>query len=111
MRGLQGFLFSLALALVGGAARSQDVTPGDRERGGRLWVDYLCYSCHGRAGQGGSFNGPHLHPEMSYEAFEAQLRAPARRMPPYRSAILPQQDLADLYAFLHALRPSPSAPR
>ena len=36
----------------------QDAPPGDAGNGKRLYLADGCFTCHGRSGQGGAFNGP-----------------------------------------------------
>ena len=53
--------FALAAFCAGGIAmdaRAQDVPPGDAANGKRLYLNNNCFTCHGRAGQGGAYNGP-----------------------------------------------------
>jgi mono/diheme cytochrome c family protein len=74
--------------------------PGNAQNGKRLYVATGCWSCHGYAGQGGSA-GPRLGPPASsYPNFVAAIRQPRSDMPPYTSKILPDQDLADIYAYV-----------
>ena len=58
-------------------------------------------------GQGG-VAGPKLAPDpMPLEAFTAFVRTTNRAMPPYQEAILPNEDLADIYAYLQSI-PKPA---
>jgi Cytochrome c len=53
--------FALAALCAGGitvGARAQDAPPGDIVNGKRLYLNGNCFTCHGRAGQGGAYNGP-----------------------------------------------------
>jgi hypothetical protein len=48
--------------------------------------------------------GPKLAPDpMPSEAFVAFVRTTNRRMPPYREPVLPDQDLADIYAYMQSV--------
>ena len=40
------------------ALQAQEVPPGDAVNGKRLYLADGCFTCHGRSGQGGAFNGP-----------------------------------------------------
>lgn len=61
----------------------------------------------GTVGQGG-VTGPKLAPDpMPVEAFTAFVRTTNRAMPPYREAVLSNEDLADIYAYLQSL-PKPA---
>jgi mono/diheme cytochrome c family protein len=94
----------LALAL-GGGARAEDTT-GDAANGKRVYAKLRCFTCHGRVGQGGGFNYP-VPPlaalELPVEAFQAFLREPPNDMPAFSTAVLSDQEAADMWAFLHAL--------
>ena len=56
------FVVMLATALsasgTGLAARAQDLPPGDIAIRKRVFLATRCFTCHGRAGQGGAYNGP-----------------------------------------------------
>src|ERR1700704_4700551 len=67
---------------------------------------YGCYQCHGTEGQGSAITGPKLAPDpLPYDALSAFIRTSARNMPPFREAILPNQDLEDIYAYLKSVPP------
>jgi ubiquinol-cytochrome c reductase cytochrome c subunit len=77
------------------------------EKGKSLFVTYGCFQCHGTIGQGGNA-GPKLAPSpMPYEALKNFVRTTNRQMPPYREAVLPDNDLADIYAYLESVPASP----
>jgi ubiquinol-cytochrome c reductase cytochrome c subunit len=87
------------------AARAQPA-PGDVERGRQTFVRVGCYQCHGREAQGAS-TGPRLGPNpLALPAFTRAVRTPRNEMPPYSLKMLPEADLADVYAFV-AARPRP----
>jgi mono/diheme cytochrome c family protein len=68
---------------------------------------YGCYQCHGTEGQGSAITGPKLAPNpMPYEALVNFVRTSAREMPPYREQVLPNEDLADIYAYLLTIKPA-----
>jgi mono/diheme cytochrome c family protein len=97
----------LLLAIgTGGMALAQNAPAGDAANGKRLYLADGCYECHGRSGQGGSFNGPApvlAQTGLPLDAFTQQLRDPSNDMPAYAEAVLPDKDLGDIYAFLHTL--------
>jgi mono/diheme cytochrome c family protein len=104
----------LALALMavdaGGAAWSQaqpaGPPAGDAANGKRVYLAVGCFTCHGRAGQGGAYNAPApvlAQTELPVEAFVAFIREPAGDMPPYVESQLPNKDAADIHAFLRSL--------
>ena len=77
------------------------------EKGKTLFMTYGCFQFHGTLGQGGNA-GPRLAPNpMPYEALSTFVRTTNRQMPPYREAVLPNEDLADIYAFLQSVPASP----
>jgi mono/diheme cytochrome c family protein len=42
---------------------------------------------------------------MPYEALASFIRNASRSMPPYREQILPNDDLADIHAYLQSIKP------
>jgi len=122
-------LFALVLALAGGATSAplgaqdqtasgvQKPTPaqapvaptGNAQKGQQLFTSYGCYQCHGREGQGSTATGPRLAPRpLPFAALTRYVRQPSGQMPPYTSRVVPDTDLADIYAFLQS-RPQPPA--
>ena len=94
------------------AVQAQEAPPGDPVNGKRLYLADGCFTCHGRSGQGGAFNGPApslAKTEMPFDAFKAQLREPANDMPAYSTAVLSDQEIADMYAFVQSLPAARSA--
>jgi len=95
-------LFACAL---GGSTLAEDA-PGDAANGKLVYAKLRCFTCHGRAGQGGGFNYP-VPPlaalELPVEAFQAFLREPPNDMPAYSTAVLSNQEAADIHAFLRSL--------
>jgi mono/diheme cytochrome c family protein len=88
------------------AARAQDAPKGDAANGKKVFVAVGCYYCHGRSGQGGALNYPApalAKTEVPFEGFKGVLRQSLRDMPAYVEAVLPDQDVADIYAFLQSL--------
>jgi mono/diheme cytochrome c family protein len=92
--------------------QAQDAPPGDAGNGKRVYAADGCFTCHGRSGQGGAFNGPApslAKTEMPFDAFKAQLRDPIKDMPAYSTAVLSDQEIADIYAFAQSLPGARSA--
>ena len=80
------------------------------EKGKTLFVKHGCWQCHGTVGQGSiaTSGGKALAPNpMPYEAFAAFVRTTNRAMPPYREAVLSNEDLADIYAYLQSIPKGP----
>jgi ubiquinol-cytochrome c reductase cytochrome c subunit len=100
---------SKAAAQSAAAARpSAGVPAGNAERGKTIYRRDGCWECHGFDAQSGGNTGPKLGPPpMPFPAFTNQLRTPRNQMPPYTAKVLPDQDLADIYAFLQTLPQPP----
>lgn len=94
-----------------GAAQAQEYAPpkGDAHNGAALFQKFGCYSCHGSWGQGTGRDGPRINPPPAFPVVMQQLRMPRREMPPYVAAVLPDQGVADIYAYLASL-PKPIDP-
>jgi mono/diheme cytochrome c family protein len=96
----------LALGALAGPARAQDAPAGDAVNGKRVFLAVGCMYCHGRAGQGGAMNYPApplAKTELPFEGFKGVLRQSLRDMPAYVEAVLPDKEVADIYAFLQSL--------
>ena len=91
-------------AMVGPAAFAADAA-----RGKILFTQkYGCYECHGTQGQGSPVTGPRLAPNpLPYDTLSAFIRSSNGPMPPFRQAILPDEDLQDIYAYLQSIPPAP----
>ena len=75
---------------------------GDVAHGKKIYVSYGCWQCHGYQGQGGA--GPKLAPTpLPYDALSRQLRKPRGTMPVYTHVTTPDQDVADIYAYLQSI--------
>lgn len=99
----------LAIPMVW-AQQSSDAPPaGNAQNGKKLFMSDGCYECHGREGQGASQTGAARigPPQLSFDGFQSYVRAPKNQMPPYTSKALPDQDLADIYAFLKSIPQPP----
>ncbi len=77
------------------------------EKGKTAYIQHGCWQCHGMQAQGG-VTGPKLAPDpMPIETFTAFVRTTDRAMPPYSEAILSNDDLADIHAYLQTI-PKPA---
>ena len=98
---------ALAVAALGaGVAAAQDAPQGNATNGKRIYLADGCFTCHGRSGQGGAYNGPApilAHTALPFDAFKSQLRNPSDDMPAYSGTVLSDQDIADIYAFVTGL--------
>jgi mono/diheme cytochrome c family protein len=95
------------------AAQAQDASPsGDAAKGKKIFLTIGCFTCHGRSGQGGAYNGPApilAHTMLPFDGFKGQIRNPADDMPAFPPAVLSDQDIADIYAFVETLPGAGSA--
>ena len=111
-------LFAILFAILGvsGVARAEDAPTGDPANGKRLYLADGCFECHGRAGQGGTFN--YATPALAQialpvDSFIAFLREAPNDMPSFSSTVLSDKDAADIHAFLQSLpgpRPAKDIP-
>jgi mono/diheme cytochrome c family protein len=101
------------LGAAGGGAQAQDAPAGDTATGRAVFLKEACFTCHGRSGQGGAYNGPApilAQTALPFEGFKAQIRNPVNDMPAYSDAVLSDKDIADIYAFVKSL-PGPRSPK
>ncbi len=97
-----------AALLTTGAAFAQaspaPAAAGDATRGKANFLKYGCYECHGTVGQGNYTAAPHLAPHpLPLGAILNYIRKPAGEMPSYSAAILPDKDVADIWAYLASI--------
>ena len=105
MRVVRGF-GPVALA-AGLLAAPLAAAAGSAEKGKTAFVKHGCWQCHGFVGQGG-MAGPKLAPNpMPFEALSVFIRNSNGAMPPYQEAILSNEDLADIHAYLETI-PKPA---
>jgi mono/diheme cytochrome c family protein len=104
----RGLVVALALLIFGAgdAAWSQTAPVGDPANGKRVYLAVGCFTCHGRSGQGGSYNYPApalAETKLPLEAFKVFLRVGPNDMPAYTESVLSDKDVADIHAFLRSL--------
>ena len=107
-------LFAGSMGLASAAAHAADslgAPPGNAERGKKIYMQQLCYTCHGTVGQGGERGaGPKIAPNpWPYAAFVQQVRKPRLLMVPYSEKNLAEQDLIDLYHYVLSIKAGPAA--
>lgn len=91
------------------AAQAPGEPRGDAARGAKLFVDRACWQCHGLAAQGGGIAGPRLAGRVQvWAAFAAYVRRPTEEMIPFTVKVLPDEELADIFAWLRSLPPPPA---
>jgi mono/diheme cytochrome c family protein len=92
------------------AASAAALAPGSATNGQKLFMAYGCFECHGRLGQGAAATGPRLAPHpIAITAVLKELRHPANEMPPYTEKVVPDSEVADIYAYLQSV-PDPPKP-
>jgi mono/diheme cytochrome c family protein len=85
-----------------GASQREKAPVGNVAAGKARWNEQECAFCHGLHGQGGY--GPDLAGlGLTFEQFTRQIRQPWGAMPRWSERQLPDQELADLYAFFTSL--------
>ena len=93
------FVFGLLLLTISAIA----LAAGSAEKGKSAYVKHGCWQCHGFAAQGGTA-GPKLAPNPKpVEVFSVFVRNSNGSMPPYPEAILSNEDLADIHAYLRTI--------
>lgn len=96
-------LRTLAAIVAGLVLTSSVAAAGSGEKGKAAYVRHGCWQCHGFDGQG-SVAGSKIAPNpMPFEAFSDFVRTTGGAMPPYQKAILSDEDLADIYAYLQSV--------
>ena len=96
-------VLGLAALAAGLAVGAGPAFAASAEKGKADFMKYGCWQCHGMVGQGG-VTGPKLAPDpLPFEALSAFIRSSNRTMPPYMEAVLPNDDLADIYAYLQSI--------
>ncbi len=94
------------LASLAVLAQAQDAPQGDAANGKVVFLKLGCFTCHGRSGQGGAYNGPApilAHTMLPFDGFKGQLRNPANDMPAFNEAVVSDKEIADIYTFVTAL--------
>ena len=104
-------LAALALAAAAGFAGANNAAAADAEKGNIAFTKNGCWQCHGFEGQGSvaTSNGRVLaRTQLPLDAFKAFVRTTNGAMPPFRPAVLSDEDLDNIYAYLQS-RPQPKA--
>jgi len=94
--------------LVSVALWAQNPSPAN---GKKLFEAKACYECHGWRGQGGLAGARLAQTKLNLQRFRNILRnPPPSNMPPYRAAVLTDQEVADLFAYIQSFpTPEPAA--
>jgi mono/diheme cytochrome c family protein len=90
--------------------KSEAAPAGNVETGKKIFMKDGCYECHGREGQGAAQgSGPRIGPPQRFiRPFINYVRQPTGQMPPFTTAVISDQELADIYAYLQS-RPRPAS--
>jgi ubiquinol-cytochrome c reductase cytochrome c subunit len=82
-------------------AAANSAPAGDAAAGKANFLKYGCYECHGTIAAGNYFSGIKIAPHpLPFAVISKYVRNPTRDMPSYSTKILPEKDLADIYAYL-----------
>ena len=108
--GILGTLLSLAVPVLGGQASRQSrpaasSPAGNIENGKKQFKTHGCASCHSYSGQGGAGARLAQNP-ITFQALVNYVRKPKGTMPPFGNQVT-ETELADIYAFLKSVPPSP----
>jgi ubiquinol-cytochrome c reductase cytochrome c subunit len=98
----------MSLAFATGAMWPAAALAASAEKGKAAYVQHGCWQCHGNAGQGSlATSGGKViaRTQLPLDAFKSFVRTTNGAMPPYRQAILADEDLDDIYAYLQSLPP------
>jgi mono/diheme cytochrome c family protein len=92
-----------------GSVWAQNPSAAGTANGKRLFEVKACYECHGWRGQGGLAGARLAQTKLNLQGFRNILRnPPPSNMPPYRAAVLTDQEVADLFAYIQSF-PAPEA--
>ena len=91
-----------AAVLIAHAVASAQPAP-NAANGRRLFEKDGCFQCHGYAGQGGRDGARLAATAMNAPAFARYVRRPFGAMPAFTAKVLPDEELADIYAYLKSL--------
>src|SRR5213079_1987654 len=109
---MKNLIFAIAaVVLSGSAALAQtpeaSANAGNAENGKKLFVTYLCWSCHGSSGRAGGA-APAITPSVrSAEDLIKYVRKPRGAMPPYTSKSIGDRELTDIAAYLRTIPKDP----
>jgi mono/diheme cytochrome c family protein len=109
-RGLKPALVAL-FALASGLAGTNTATAADAAKGKIAFTQHGCWQCHGFEGQGSiatSDGRVIARTQLPLDAFKSFVRTTNGPMPPFRAAVLSDDELDDIYAYLQS-RPAPKA--
>ena len=89
--------------LAASALWAQSPNTANSANGKRLFEVKACYQCHGWRGQGGLAGARLAQTKLNLQVFRNIIRnPPPSNMPPYRAAVLTDQEVADLFAYVQS---------
>jgi mono/diheme cytochrome c family protein len=94
-------LFVLVAVLAAGVVAAE--SPGNIENGKKIFLRDGCWECHGYAGQGSRDGARIAATALNQQGFVRYVRRPTGAMPAFVEKILPDQELADIYAYVKSL--------
>jgi mono/diheme cytochrome c family protein len=106
MRTEPSTLAALALVVFGAATAAHAETASGPviAQGQQLYLDKGCADCHGSTGQGSGRAGSRLAPDpIALVPFTEQLRRPRNTMPSYSEAVLSNEEVRAIHAYLGSL--------
>jgi ubiquinol-cytochrome c reductase cytochrome c subunit len=98
-------------ALAASFAGPNMAAAADAAKGKIAFTQHGCWQCHGFAGQGSvatSEGRVIARTQLPLDGFKAFVRTTNGQMPPFRAAVLSDDELDDIYAYLQSL-PAPKA--
>ena len=98
----------LTFALIGSLGSAQTPGGGDAGRGKKLFMEDGCYFCHGQDGHRAGQAGKLAPKPIPLAAATAYVRNPKGQMIPYSAKVLPDADLADIWAYLRTIPDNPA---
>jgi len=111
MQFVRGYAAPALLTLAVLTAAPQGAMAASAENGKSAFLQHGCWQCHDFNGQGSiaTSNGRVIaRTALPLDAFKTFVRTSDGPMPPYRSPVLSDGDLDDIYAYLQSL-PQPKA--
>ena len=97
----------LAAVVAASTVTAQTNQTGDAANGKKLFVTYLCWSCHGSNGRAGGA-APAITPSArSADDLIKYVRKPRGAMPPYTSKSISDRELTDIAAYLRTIPKDP----
>jgi cytochrome c553 len=87
------------------AALTVSADAGVAETGQLVWAEQDCATCHGDNAEGtpGTLNIGIVHTTLTFEEFVLKVRLGPADMKAYSARVLPDEDLAHVYAWLQSL--------